>query len=201
MTTSRPGERLRALARTYPRRFALAWSVALLLLAGDVLLLTRRVRYAREAERLRTGMSAVERARLDAALEFDSNRVQVIIALARRQARGDIGLHLSVSVDSGVLSLEQEGATLRTVRADVGAEAWVRTGPRDSLRIAAPRGTRTIERVLGDTTIVLSGGTVIYARNPLDTSVAPRAGMVRVEAGDLKALHPSLRAGQRVYFY
>lgn len=199
--TARLGEGLRALARAYPWRLGLVCGAAFLLVAGDLMLLTKRAAYARETARLRAGMSAVERARLDAALESESNRLQVIIELARRQARGDIGLHLSVAVDSGVLYFEQEGATLRTVRADVGRDGWVRTGPGDSVRIAAPRGTRTIERILDDTTIVLNGGTVIYARAALDPSAAARAGMVRVEAEDFRALQPSLRVGQRVYFY
>jgi hypothetical protein len=192
---------LRALAREYPRMLGLVWGVALLLVAGDLWLVTKRVAYARETSRLRDGMTSVERSRLDAALASDSNRLQVMIELARRQSRGDIGLHLSVALDSGVLYLEQEGATLRTVRAEIAPDVWVRTTKRDSVRIAAPRGTRTIERVLDDTTIVLNGGATIYARLAADTGAAPRPGSVRVGALDLRVLRPSLRPGQRVYFY
>ena len=191
---------LRALADRFPWTVRLVWGAALLIVAGDVFLVAKGIIYAGESARLRTGMSTVERSRLDAALVSDSNRLQVMIELARRQARVDNGLHLSVALDSGMLSLEQDGATLRAVHADIGPDSWVHTGKRDSLRLTAPRGARTIEQVLGDTVIVLSGGAVIYARGPSDTS-APRSGSVRVDAKDLKIIGPSLKAGQHVYFY
>ncbi len=176
------------------------WGLAILIAAGDIVLVARAIGYARETARLRAGMSAVERARIDAAMQSDSNRLQVIVELARRQARGDNGLHLSISVDSGLLTLEQEGATLRSMPVDVGADAWVHNGPRDSVRITAPRGTRTVESLAGDSAVVLSGGTRIYARAAGDSSRA-RAGSVRLGADDLHVLLPSLKPGQRVYFY
>jgi hypothetical protein len=191
---------IRALADRYPWTVRLVWGAALVLVAGDAFLGAKGIVYARETSRLRTGMSANERARLDAALISDSNRLQVIIELARRQASVDNGLHLTVALDSGVLSLEQEGATLRTLHAEIGPDSWVRTGKRDSLRITAPRGERTIEQLLGDTAVLLSGGALIYARVPGD-SLAARSGSVRVEANDLRIIGPSLKAGQRVYFY
>ena len=190
----------RALADRYPKTVRLVWGAALLIVAGDVFLAAKGIVYASESARLRTGMSSVERSRLDAALVSDSNRLQVMIELARRQARVDNGLHLSVALDSGVLSLEQDGATLRAVHADIGPDSWVHTGKRDSLRLTAPRGARTIEQLLGDTVIVLSGGAVIYARGQGDSSTT-RSGSVRVDAKDLKILGPSLKAGQHVYFY
>lgn len=195
------GDGLRALRREYPRTLRLVAGAALVIVAGDLWIATKGVGYARETARLRDGMSAVERARLDAALQSDSNRLQVMIELARRQAQGDVGLHLAVAVDSGVLYLEQEGAVLRTVRAEIGPDAWIRKTKRDSVRITAPRGTRTIERLLDDTTIVLNGGAAIYARLPADTSASARPGSVRVDAVELRVLTPSLRPGQRVYFY
>jgi hypothetical protein len=197
----RLSERLRALRSAYPWTLRLVWALALVMLAGDAWLVTKGVAYARETSRLRAGMSAVERARLDAALASDSNRIQVMIELARRQARGDAGLHLSVAVDSGVLYLEQEGAVLRAVRTEIGTDAWIHTGQRDSVRISAPRGTRTIELVADDTAVVLNGGTMIYARSAGDSAAPARAGSVRVQAADLRALRPNLRVGQRVYFY
>jgi hypothetical protein len=195
------GDRLRALRREYPRTLRLVWGVALVIVAVDLWVAAKGVGYARETARLRVGMSAVERARLDAALASDSNRLQVMIELARRQARGDVGLHLSIAVDSGVLYLEQEGAVLRTVKAEIGPDAWIRRTKRDSVRITAPRGTRTIVRLLDDTTVVLNGGAVIYARTPSDTSASARPGSVRLDALELRVLTPSLRPGQRVYFY
>ena len=198
---TRLADGLRSLRREYPRTVRLAWGVALLILAGDLWVATKGVGYARETARLRDGMSGVERARLDAALVSDSNRLQVMIELARRQARGEAGLHLSVAVDSGVLYLEEEGAVLRTVRAEIGPDAWIGKTKRDSVRITAPRGARTIMRLLDDTTIVLNGGALIYARLPGDTSASARPGSVRMDALELRVLMPNLRPGQRVYFY
>jgi hypothetical protein len=198
---TRLADGLRSLRREYPRTVRLAWGVALLILAGDLWVAAKGVGYARETARLRDGMSGVERARLDAALVSDSNRLQVMIELARRQARGEAGLHLSVAVDSGVLYLEEEGAVLRTVRAEIGPDAWIGKTKRDSVRITAPRGARTIVRLLDDTTIVLNGGALIYARLPGDTSASARPGSVRMDALELRVLMPNLRPGQRVYFY
>lgn len=195
-------DRWRLLVRRYPWTMRCVWGFAVLILAGDFWIVAKRVTYARETSRLRGAMSAVELARIDAAMKSDSNRVQVIIELARRQARGDAGLHLAVPLDSGFVALEQEGATLRTIPAEIAPDQWVRTGGRDSIRVTAPRGTRTIDRLLDDSVIVLSGGSVIYARPPVDSaSGALRPGSVRVGATDLRAIRPSLREGQRVYFY
>jgi hypothetical protein len=198
---------IRALARAYPWTTRFVWGVGLLILGADLFLVGKRVIYAHETSRLRAGMSAVERSRIDAAMRSNSNRLQVMIELARRQARVDAGLHLSVPLDSGVLYLEQDGAVLRAVRAETGADAWVHVG-RDSIRVTAPRGTRTIEQVAGDTAILLNGGAVIYASAPpgggapADGASSPvRPGSVRIGAADLKALLPNLRPGQRVYFY
>ena len=171
-----------------------------LLLAADLFLVGRRVTYARETARLRASMTAVERERIDAAMHSDANRLQVMLELAKRQARADAVLHLSVVLDSGVIMLEQEGAVLRTIPADIGRDVWLHAGPRDSVRITAPRGSRTIEQVVGDSMVVLNGGASIYARSPTDSG-AVRAGAVRVGAQDFRAIRPSLLAGQRVYFY
>lgn len=193
-------ERWSTLRRRHPVATRVLLAVSIFLLAADLLLVGRRVTYARETARLRAGMTAVERARIDAALQSDSNRLQVMIELAKRQASVDAVLHLSVAIDSGVITLEQEGAALRSIPAEIGRDVWLRTGRRDSVRITAPRGSRTIERVLDDSMIVLNGGASIYARSPADTGAA-RPGAVRVGALDFKAIRPSLRAGQRVYFF
>ena len=115
-------------------------------------------------------------------------------------ARVDNTLNLAVALDSAALYLEQDGAILRAVHADIGPDRWERRSTKDSVQITAPRGTRTIERLEGDTAVVLNGGALIYARSAADSGSA-RAGTVRVEAADLKVLMPSLKAGQRVYFY
>ena len=184
----------------YPWTMRVLWSLATVVLAADLLLVTKRVVYARETVRLRAGMSSVEQSRIDAAMQNDANRLQVMIELARRQARVDNALNLAIAVDSAVLYLEQDGAILRAVHADIGPDTWERRSAKDSVQITAPRGTRTIERLQGDTAIALSGGALIYARSAADSGAA-RAGTARVEAADLKVLMPSLKAGQRVYFY
>ena len=48
-------------------------------------------------------------------------------------------LHLSVSVDSGTMFLEREGAVLREMPVRVGREQLAGTAP-DTVRVAAPRG-------------------------------------------------------------
>jgi hypothetical protein len=190
----------RALWARNPWTMRIVWGIALFVVAGDLFLVTKRVVYARETTRLRAGMSGVEKSRIDAALQSDSNRLQVMIELARRQARVDNTLNLAVALDSAALYLEQDGAILRAVHADIGPDRWERRGGKDSVQITAPRGTRTIERLDGDTAVVLNGGARIYARSAADSGAA-HAGAVRVEAADLKVLMPSLKAGQRVYFY
>ncbi|HVT39159.1 MAG TPA: hypothetical protein VHE78_08935 [Gemmatimonadaceae bacterium] len=193
--------RLRALSGAYPWTTRLLWGITVLILGADAWLFAKRVSYVRETARLREGLSAVERARIDAALASDSNRLQVMIELARRQARADAGLHLSVAVDSGVLYLEQEGAMLRATHVEIGGDVWVHTGRRDSLRVTAPRGTRTIDHLEADTAVVLSGGTIIYARSSPDTAMAVQPGSVRLQLADFQVLRPNLKPGQRVYFY
>lgn len=188
----------RTLWRERPRLMRLVWGAASLLLIGNVWLLAHRLLDARETARLRTQLSGVERDRIDAAFRADSNRTQVLVELARRQARIDNGLHLSVALDSSVLHLEQEGAVLLSIATVTGPNGWTHTSARDSVPLAAPRGDRTIEDVFGDTLVLLSGGTTIYA----DGVAGPaRAGQLRVSLADLKLLKPNIRPGQHVYFY
>ena len=123
--------------------------IALVVMLGvDGWLVYKRVRYEHETARLRSGMSGVERRRADVLVASNQDRFRVMLELIRRQALGDKDLHLAVSVDSGVMHLAREGAQLRDMRVDVGPEEWVHVGP-DTVKMAAPRGTRTIERILG----------------------------------------------------
>ncbi len=160
-------------------------------LAIDGWLLVRYRRYQREIAELRASMSDVERKRTDALLAQDENRLKVMVELFKRQAKLDQTLHLSVSLDSAVMYLERDGALLREMPIVVGPERRVGTPP-DTVHIAAPRGKRTVERVLGENdpweiprwlyadrgipsgdsilrgalgpaAIILDGGTVIYS--------------------------------------
>jgi hypothetical protein len=137
-------------------------------------------------------MSDVERRRTDALLAQNENRLKVMVELFKRQAKIDPTLHLSVSLDSAVMYLERDGALLREMPITVGPEKRVGTPP-DTVHIAAPRGKRTVNLLLGESdpweiprwvytdrglaaggdatlkgalgpaAIVLDGGTVIYS--------------------------------------
>jgi hypothetical protein len=142
-------------------------------------------------------MTGIEKVKADLALASDAKRLQVMMALALRQARTDGDLHVSISVDSGLLHLEQRGAILRTAAVTVGADGWQRMA-HDSIPIASPRGVRRVEEVRGDSVVILTGGAVMYR----DESSSPaRAGSVRIGAADLKSILPNLKLGLPVYFY
>ncbi len=190
----------RTLMRRFPRTTRVVWGLAALLAAADGVLLAKRQAFARETASLREAMTASERERIDASMAVESDRQRVVIELARRDARGDERLHLSIARDSGRLHLEQQGAILRTTGVEIGPDMWVHQSGRDSVLLSAPRGARTIERILGDTALALSGGTLLYARAAGDSASA-LPGSVRVAAPDLHVLMPSLKVGQRVYFY
>lgn len=119
-----------------------------LLLALDVALVVEQRRYRLETARLRGSMSAVERGRADAILAADEDQLRLTLELVRRRASGDRALHLAVALDSGRMLLEREGARLRDMRVDVGPERRVGIAP-DTVRMVAPRGARTVERILG----------------------------------------------------
>ena len=168
-------------------------AIALLaILAIDLWLGLKYLRYGREVDRLRAGMSNAERERTDLVLASETNRLKVTLELFRLQAQGDRDLHLAVAVDSGVMHLEREGARLRDMTVAVAPERWVAAAGGDSIRMTPPRGQRTIQKILGPddpwtvpewvyalgraspegsrevrgalgpTAILLDGGTVIY---------------------------------------
>ncbi|MGH7633303.1 MAG: hypothetical protein ACRENC_06205 [Gemmatimonadaceae bacterium] len=162
------------------------------LLAVDGWVLNKRAAYAREVARLRAGMSEFERRRSDAVTNTHEKRIAMMMELLRRQAKIDKEIHLAVDVDSGRMYLERDGALLRENAAEIGPEKRIGSG-KDTVHMAAPRGTRSVERILGPTdawevppwvyadrglvppaqlslvgalgpvAIVLNGGTVIYS--------------------------------------
>jgi hypothetical protein len=151
---SRPRTDRRRLAwrefrRAYPGVIATMAMAVAIFLALDALLVSRYVRYRRETRELRASMTDVERKRTDEVLAQNENRLKVMIELFRRQANVDPELHLSVSLDSGVMYLQREGALLREMPITVGPERRVGTPP-DTVHIAAPRGKRTVEQVLDE---------------------------------------------------
>jgi hypothetical protein len=138
----------REFRRAYPGILVtMAFSLCVLV-ALDVWLVRKRARYVEEDARLRESMSGLQRQQADAILSNEQNKVRMMIELVRRQAQIDKQLHLAIPVDSGVMYLEQEGALLREMPVQMGPERRVGIPP-DTVYMAAPRGTRTVERILG----------------------------------------------------
>ena len=130
-------------------------TVAVIFVVGisalNVWVLIRRERYLEEIERLRSSMSALERERTDQLVAREQDKLRLAIALIRWQARLEGALHLSVALDSGAMFLERDGAMLREMPVEVGSERRIGVAP-DTVRLAAPRGVRTVARVVDDTT-------------------------------------------------
>ena len=203
----------------YPGIISVLLVLLMSMLAIDGWLIYQRVRYSRETTRLRTGMTDQERRKADMVVAAEENRMRVTLELMRRQANLDKDLHLSVAVDSGVMYLEREGALLREMPVDVGPEKSVGAAA-DTLKIVAPRGSRTVERVLtakdkwevpkwvyvdrgmpvpedraiagalGAGAIVLSGGAVIYSH----PTGGPLSDSSYVLPGAIRARTQDLRA-------
>lgn len=189
------------------------------LVAVNIWLHRQRERYRAEDARLRASMTALERERADAIVASDEGKLQLALELLRRQARLEHALHLSVSLDSSTMTMERDGVPLRQMVIDVGPDQRVGLPP-DTVRLAAPRGIRTVERVLGDTAvwdvpewvyverglavpaarsvpgalgpaaILLDGGTIIYSQ----PATGPLADSTYVLPGAIRARPDDLRA-------
>ena len=209
----------REFRRRHPRSVYFLFALIVILVAGDVLLLVRRARYAAEIERLRAGMSDVERKRADVLVASEENRLRVTMELIRRQATGDRALHLAISVDSGVMKLERDGAVLREMPVRIGP-LRVTAGAAGAPRAVATLGSRTVERLLGAKetwevpaevyadrglpvpedrrvagalgagAMILSGGTVIYGT----PTAGPLADSAYVMPGAVRVGTADLRA-------
>lgn len=229
-TPERRDPRRAELRLAYPGLITSLWLALLMLVALDVYLLRQRESYVKETRRLYAGMTAVERRSADLAVAANENHLKVLVALIRRQAQGDRVLHVSVQVDSGVMTLEQEGNVLREmpVRVAPGRSVGV---PPDTVMWSRPQGTRHVERLLTpdsawtvprwvyldrhlrpDSTtkgtlgfaVVLNSGTVIYsdpAAGPLADTAYVMPGSVRAREADVKAIQANLKPGTSVYFY
>ena len=218
-----PGDRRRYAWREFRHAYpglVVTMALALLILLGiNGWLWFKRDTYRREITRLRGGMTDVERRRTDMELKAGANALQVQLELLRRQARLDAELHLSVSMDSATMYLEQGSAQLRVMPVEIGPEKTVGSPP-DTVHLVAPRGQRTIERIigareaftlpawvwldreietpadraipgaLGPVAIVLSGGTLIYSM----PSAGPLNDSSYVMPGNIRARASDLRA-------
>jgi hypothetical protein len=205
--------------RRHPAFLAAVVVVIIGLLAIDGWVLYKRQAYQTEIARLRSDMSDVERRRSDAITNTNEKRLEMMMELLRRQAKIDKEIHLAVAVDSGKMYLERDGALLREMSVEVAAEKKVGAG-HDTVHLAAPRGTRTVERILGPTdawdvpswvytdrgltppvsrsevgalgpvAIVLNGGTVIYSL----PTVGPLNDSAYVLPGSIRVSAEDLRA-------
>ena len=209
----------REFRHAYPGILATMSVALLVMVVASGLLIYKRVTYQSEIERLRAGMTDVERKRADMLMESTENRFQVMVELIRRQALGDKELHLAVAVDSGVMRLQREGALLRDMRVMLGPEKVVGAPP-DTVHMALPRGTRTVAKIidgndgwevprwvyedrglavpadrvvkgaLGPAAIVLNGGTVVYSM----PSAGPLNDSSYVLPGSVRVRAEDLRA-------
>ncbi len=188
--------------RAYPG-FVFTLLIALsAMIALDGFLIYKRYNYENEVSRLRANMTQTERAKTDAIVQSEQYKARIALELAKRQAKFDKSLHLSVSVDSGKIFLERDGAVLREMAAIIGPETKVSNGT-DSIPIVVPRGQRSVMKI-SDDGIAIEGGTVIVPSdaNPLATDSNPiPPGGVRISRMDLKAIMPNLSPGMRVFFY
>src|SRR3954464_11618183 len=153
----------REFRRAYPGFvFVLGLGLAAMI-AVDAWLFAKWVKYNHDVTTLREHMTAAERERTDVIVQSEQNKLQIAIELAKRQAKFDKRLHLNVSVDSSRMYLTREGALLREMSVQFGPErppSATDTSPPEAI----PRGERTIAD-LGDTRIVLDGGTQILSSN------------------------------------
>jgi len=171
-----------------------------IMLAIDGFLIMKRRTYTEEVARLQANMSHQERAQTEAIVAAEQNKTRIALELARRQAKIDKALHLSVAVDSGKMYLEREGAVLREMAVAFGPEA--RVGP-DSIPVVVPRGETSVAKI-DESSVTLDFGTLISqtdAASPMqDTSPIPPGG-VRISKTDFNAIKPNLKLGMRVFFY
>jgi hypothetical protein len=205
--------------RKHPAFTAALAVIILGLLAIDGWVIYKRAAYESEIARLRAGMSDFERRRSDAVTNTNEKRLAMMMELLRRQAKIDKDIHLAVDVDSGKMYLERDGALLREMSVEVAPGKRVGTG-KDTVHMATPRGTRTVERLLGaqdpwevpswvyadrgvpqpgqgslagalgPVAIVLNGGTVIYSL----PTVGPLNDSSYVLPGSIRVSAEDLRA-------
>jgi hypothetical protein len=169
------------------------------MIAVDVWLVAKRVKYNHDVAQLRAHMTDAEKQRTDFIVQAEENKLRIAIELAKRQAKFAKKLHLNVSIDSSRMYLTREGALLREMPVQFGPERPA--SENDSTPPAAiPRGERTVAD-LSDTKITLDGGAyILSAKTPNDSTPIP-PGSLRIPLEDMKAIMPNLSAGMKVYFY
>jgi hypothetical protein len=190
----------REFRRSYPGFVFTLLLALVVMLALDGFLLVKRRAYEKEVARLQANMSQQERDQTEAIVASEENKTRIALELARRQAKIEKALHLSVAVDSGKMYLEREGAVLREMAVAFGPEA--RVGP-DSIPVVIPRGETSLAR-LGDSSFALDFGTIVSttdAASPAQDPAPISPGALRISKSDFQAIKPNLTLGMRVYFY
>lgn len=188
--------------RAYPGFvFVLGLGLAAMI-AVDGWLLAKRVKYNSDVVQLREHMTQAERERTDAIVKAEENKLRIAIELVKRQSKFDKKLHLNVSVDSSRMYLTREGALLREMPVQFGAER-IPSDTSGAPPAVIPRGERTVAN-LSPERITLDGGTQILSSKSASiasdsTPVPP--GSLRISIEDMKAIMPNLNAGMKVYFY
>jgi hypothetical protein len=170
------------------------------MIALDGFLMVKQRAYAKEVARLQANMSQQERDQTEAIIAAEQNKTRIALELARRQAKIEKTLHLSVAVDSGTMYLEREGAVLREMAVAFGPEAKV--GP-DSVPVVIPRGETSLAK-LGDNSFSLDFGTLVQTTDAASPAQDPSPippGTLRIRKTDFDAIKPNLKLGMRVYFY
>jgi type III secretory pathway component EscV len=171
-----------------------------IMLALDGYLIMKRRAYEAEVARLQANMSQQERDQTEAIVAAEQNKTRIALELARRQAKIEKTLHLSVAVDSGKMYLEREGAVLREMAVAFGPETKVGA---DSIPVVIPRGETSVAK-LDANGMTLDLGTVVSvtdAPSPAQDPAPIPPGTVRIKKDDFKAIMPNLKLGMRVYFY
>jgi hypothetical protein len=172
----------------------------IVMLSVDGLLLFKRRAYAGEVARLQGSMSETERAKTNAIIEAEQNKTRIAIELARRQAKLEKTLHLSISLDSGKFYLERDGAVLREMPIAFGPETMVGS---EAIPIVIPRGERSLLKADSEG-ITLDGGANLRptsATSLADDKAPIMPGGLRIRRVDLDAILPNLTPGMRVFFY
>lgn len=179
--------------------FTLLLALAIMLALDGFLLMKRRA-YSAEVARLQANMSQQERDQTEAIVAAEENKTRIALELARRQAKIEKTLHLSVALDSGKMYLEREGAVLREMAVAFGPEG--KAGP-DSIPVVIPRGETSVAMV-DASGIRLDRGTVVSVTDSPVPSQDPALippGTLRINKEDFKVIMPNLKVGMRVYFY
>lgn len=140
--------RFRDFRQQYPRFLPAVLLILGVLIAVDALLMNRRRNYDEQINGFRGGMTDIQRQRGTTLEDTRQEQQKLMLQIVRRQAKGAIALHLSFDVDSAEMTLMQDGAVLRSIKVELGAERRL-SRLRGGETTGIPRGADSVVRVLG----------------------------------------------------